>query len=90
MQDGLRTLEGLKMTVQQLKCPTCGRATPVSQAKHLPFCSDRCRLIDLGRWLDEEHAVPAAAEDEDDSTPQSVPSVEERPPVRLPPGWHDA
>ena len=24
----------------------------------MPFCSDRCRLIDLGRWLDESYAVP--------------------------------
>jgi endogenous inhibitor of DNA gyrase (YacG/DUF329 family) len=24
----------------------------------VPFCSDRCRLIDLGRWLDESYGVP--------------------------------
>ena len=24
----------------------------------MPFCSDRCRLVDLGRWLDESHAIP--------------------------------
>jgi endogenous inhibitor of DNA gyrase (YacG/DUF329 family) len=29
-----------------------------------PFCSQRCRLIDLGRWLGEEYRVPTAAEGE--------------------------
>lgn len=80
------------MTVQKLSCPTCGRLTPVSQASHLPFCSDRCRLVDLGRWLDEEHALPAANADDEDDAPTRAErtSPDERPPVRLPPGWHDA
>jgi endogenous inhibitor of DNA gyrase (YacG/DUF329 family) len=30
-----------------------------------PFCSARCRLIDLGRWLGEKYAVRAAAREED-------------------------
>jgi endogenous inhibitor of DNA gyrase (YacG/DUF329 family) len=30
----------------------------------LPFCSDRCRQIDLGRWLDERHGLPVELEDE--------------------------
>jgi endogenous inhibitor of DNA gyrase (YacG/DUF329 family) len=29
-----------------------------------PFCSDRCRLIDLGRWLNEDYRLAADAEDE--------------------------
>jgi endogenous inhibitor of DNA gyrase (YacG/DUF329 family) len=36
----------------------------------VPFCSDRCRLIDLGRWLDEAYAVPDTkrpASDEDEA-----------------------
>jgi len=26
--------------------------------RFFPFCSERCRLIDLGKWLDEEHRIP--------------------------------
>jgi len=38
-------------------CPTCGK--PIAAAsKHFPFCSDRCRLVDLGRWLREDYRVP--------------------------------
>ena len=43
-------------------CPTC-RARAAWQANpHRPFCSLRCRLIDLGQWLDERYRVPAEAD----------------------------
>ncbi len=64
------------------RCPTCGRAANVDADNlFLPFCSERCRLIDLGRWLNEEHSVPCEAKNEDE---QENPST-----TRLPPGWDD-
>jgi endogenous inhibitor of DNA gyrase (YacG/DUF329 family) len=42
-----------------VKCPTC--KCPVewsSESLYRPFCSDRCRLIDLGAWFDEQHRIP--------------------------------
>jgi endogenous inhibitor of DNA gyrase (YacG/DUF329 family) len=52
-----------------VECPTCG--APVEwtpESKFRPFCSDRCKLIDLGAWASEEHARfrwrTATAEDE--------------------------
>jgi hypothetical protein len=42
-----------------VKCPTCRRPVEWSEASaYRPFCSDRCRLIDLGAWLTEQHAIP--------------------------------
>jgi uncharacterized protein len=42
-----------------VKCPTCRRpVTWSSESPHRPFCSDRCRLIDLGAWLTEQHTIP--------------------------------
>ncbi len=39
-------------------CPECrARFKVADDAKHLPFCSDRCKLIDLGRWLNGEFAI---------------------------------
>ncbi len=39
-------------------CPTCGKPVPWSSASRWrPFCSERCRLIDLGDWLDENHRI---------------------------------
>ncbi len=45
----------------QIKCPTCRRKIEWSAAPWRPFCSERCRLIDLGAWLSERHAIPGEA-----------------------------
>ena len=46
----------------QVKCPTCQRAIEWADAPYRPFCSERCRLIDLGGWLSERHAIPGETE----------------------------
>lgn len=49
-----------------VKCPTCRRNVEWSEAQpYRPFCSDRCRLIDLGAWVSEQHKIPdeSAAQD---------------------------
>ncbi len=47
------------------KCPTCGKAYEVAKLddlKSFPFCSDRCRLVDLGRWIDGAYVLPDKAQ----------------------------
>lgn len=42
-----------------VKCPKCNK--PVewkNENKARPFCSERCKLIDLGAWASEEHSIP--------------------------------
>ena len=40
-------------------CPICGKpVAPRPENRSAPFCSDRCRLIDLGRWLGEDYRIP--------------------------------
>ena len=46
------------MADQRVKCPTCRREIDWSSSPYRPFCSERCRLIDLGAWLTEKHAIP--------------------------------
>jgi uncharacterized protein len=46
------------MAVRRVKCPTCQREIDWSESPYRPFCSERCRLIDLGAWLTEKHAIP--------------------------------
>ena len=41
-----------------LTCGTCGRHFFLDESDAPPFCSARCKMIDLGRWLDEEIGVP--------------------------------
>ena len=48
-------------------CPTCG--APVEWAEKSafrPFCSDRCKLIDLGAWAAEEHKIAGSEGSEDE------------------------
>jgi endogenous inhibitor of DNA gyrase (YacG/DUF329 family) len=42
-----------------MRCPTCQREFDPASSPALPFCSDRCRTIDLGRWLGEAYSLPA-------------------------------
>lgn len=44
--------------ISQLTCPVCNKKVVLEETKSMPFCSDRCRKIDLGRWLDESIGVP--------------------------------
>ncbi|WP_123402094.1 DNA gyrase inhibitor YacG [Inmirania thermothiophila] len=40
-------------------CPRCGRPVPWEAASRWrPFCSARCRMLDLGAWLGGEHRIP--------------------------------
>ena len=44
-------------------CPTCGRPTSWKDNPHRPFCSERCRLVDLEGWLTGRYIVPGGPED---------------------------
>ena len=46
------------MSPGRIKCPTCKRDVEWEQARFRPFCSERCRLIDLGAWFSGQHAIP--------------------------------
>ena len=40
-----------------MKCPTCGKVGDWFAGSWFPFCSERCKLVDLGRWLGEEYRI---------------------------------
>ncbi len=45
------------------RCPICSKRFEVATLDDLPsfpFCSERCRLVDLGRWIDGAYAIPGA------------------------------
>jgi uncharacterized protein len=66
-----------------MNCPICkspvtAREDPKSPNKFYPFCSDRCRMIDLGRWLGGKYQIPAEPTADDDAPP-GEPRKTERP-----------
>jgi hypothetical protein len=57
-------------TAKIIKCPTCNKSTVWSEENPWrPFCSERCKLIDLGDWIEERRRIPDSSD-----TPDSDPS----------------
>jgi endogenous inhibitor of DNA gyrase (YacG/DUF329 family) len=62
----------------QGRCPICSKSYAIgaiAELKSFPFCSDRCRLIDLGRWADGRYAIPGRPAKQD-SVPSDGPEAE--------------
>jgi endogenous inhibitor of DNA gyrase (YacG/DUF329 family) len=59
--------------LKRARCPQCRKAVetdPERRPKDFPFCSERCRLLDLNKWLSGDYRIPVA-------TPQLPESPEE-------------
>jgi len=58
------------------RCPICRKAAAARAANpSFPFCSPRCKLVDLGRWLGEGYRIPAGPAGDGDgaATPEEEP-----------------
>lgn len=54
-----------------VKCPTCQRDSEWSiNNLYRPFCSERCKLIDIGDWAAEKHAIPVVELDDESQLPE--------------------
>lgn len=55
------TRMGYTAMIKKIKCPMCEKEVQFDDKKKLPpyfpFCSKRCKLIDLGKWLNEEYTI---------------------------------
>lgn len=54
------------MSTPQFNCPQCQQPTLWQDNPWRPFCCQRCRLIDLGDWLDERHSIAGREQPQDD------------------------
>ena len=51
--------------MKRARCPTCKQevnADPARRPKDYPFCSERCRLLDLSKWLRGEYSIRATVQ----------------------------
>ena len=62
-------------------CPICKRQVDESERQRkgsfFPFCSERCKLIDLGRWLEGKYQIPVKEEHDPDAAPPVIPRNDE-------------
>ena len=76
-----------------MKCPICKKDVPDPDAgdldrgdgnpsRYYPFCSERCKLIDLGRWLGGKYQIPVTDPD-DDERDEGAPEPPPPPPDRF-------
>jgi hypothetical protein len=64
--------------LKKVPCPRCGAAVPfIPENRWRPFCSERCRMIDLGLWASESYRVPEAEQEQEPDADSSV-SPDER------------
>ena len=54
------------MSPARVKCPTCRREIDWANTPFRPFCSERCRLIDLGKWASGKYVISSPVTDADD------------------------
>jgi endogenous inhibitor of DNA gyrase (YacG/DUF329 family) len=53
----------------KIKCPTCRQKTEWQDNPYRPFCSERCKLIDLGAWAAEKNIIEGKSDDDKVSKP---------------------
>jgi uncharacterized protein len=49
--------------MDEVRCPTCRRLTVWEGNRYRPFCSERCKLQDLGNWANERYRIPGPPAD---------------------------
>jgi endogenous inhibitor of DNA gyrase (YacG/DUF329 family) len=56
------------MSDAKVRCPICNKESPWNDNPFRPFCSERCKMIDLGKWASEDYKIPTETKDhsEDD------------------------
>ena len=58
--------------MKTVACPRCGAQAPYApENPSRPFCSQRCKVVDLGAWANEEYRIPAPPEAPQDSDPEA-------------------
>jgi len=66
------------MMVMKIKCPRCGNETTLENNPYRPFCGERCKLVDLGKWISEKYSISnTESQEENDSPKGAVESPEE-------------
>lgn len=50
-----------------LVCPICQKPVDPQKTIAMPFCCNRCRMVDLNRWMNEEYSLPEVPDAEEET-----------------------
>ncbi|MBP9673559.1 MAG: DNA gyrase inhibitor YacG [Bacteriovoracaceae bacterium] len=59
-------------TVLKVKCPYCKKQFEYKSSKYRPFCSERCKMVDLGHWLEESYQIPLEKSEESEDQEKQI------------------
>ena len=60
----------------KLRCPICKKPAKAGDAD-FPFCSERCRMIDLGKWASGGYVISSPVDDVEETIPDHLPDTED-------------
>jgi uncharacterized protein len=56
------------MSIPKVRCPQCSKTVEYLVSNpNRPFCSERCKMIDLGAWASDQYAIPGKSQEADDT-----------------------
>jgi len=61
----------------KLRCPICKKPVKTTDSE-FPFCSDRCRLIDLGKWASGQYVISSPVTDAEESIQEGTPEDQDK------------
>jgi uncharacterized protein len=61
-----------------MKCPICRNPVQWQDNPYRPFCSERCKMIDLDHWLSERYRIPVTSENDEDPEPGPASGTEDQ------------
>ena len=64
--------------MRRVRCPTCRRPTTLDGNPFRPFCSERCKVLDLAAWADERYRIPGEPVPEEADGQADVPAGDSR------------
>ncbi len=65
--------------MKTVKCPRCGKEILYRDSPFRPFCSERCKLIDLGHWVSGRYRIPTVSPaEQEDEVPTEKPDSDSK------------
>ncbi len=77
LKPALSAVQSVTQSSRTVSCPRCAKSVRWGEESPFrPFCSERCKMIDLGAWASEEYRVALKGEDDDTDAGSAEPKLD--------------